>query len=283
MTKYEELEAKITELEKYIFKMQKANRREDLQTIKDLISKNTFPARKLIDALDLGSNLSQLKRLNSMMSLANLLEPKADSALTIFDVGAHIGKKTIKFREYFPNATVFCFEPFDVSFERLKSAKIENTKCFNFGFSDKVEMSEFKVNKWPPTNSLLPLSDKAQETWGNHPGMVPVGSVTCQFETLDNFIKLNDIKHINILKIDVQGAEFKVLEGGKKSLKQGVVGLVMMEIILGDSYKGQKSLSYYLDVMDTFGFKLHNMCDQEFEHTGQLLYFDAIFKHKSFH
>jgi hypothetical protein len=53
----------------------------------------------------------------------------------IFDVGANVGTVTKQFREYFPSAQIYSFEPVGPTFEYL----IENTKglrsveCFNMG------------------------------------------------------------------------------------------------------------------------------------------------------
>ena len=38
---------------------------------------------------------------------------------TIFDVGAHEGQSALKFREAFPLATIHCFEPVSVQYEKL--------------------------------------------------------------------------------------------------------------------------------------------------------------------
>ncbi len=41
--------------------------------------------------------------------------------------------------------------------------------------------------------------------------------------TLDQYVNLNKIKKIDILKINVQGYEINVLKGAKKSLKKGMI------------------------------------------------------------
>ena len=40
-------------------------------------------------------------------------------AITIFDVGAHFGSITARYRELFPEATVYAFEQFPDSFSKL--------------------------------------------------------------------------------------------------------------------------------------------------------------------
>ena len=50
-----------------------------------------------------------------------------------------------------------------------------------------------------------------------------------QTDTLDNFCKIKKIKKIDILKIDVEGAEYDVLIGGKKILNN--TKIIQLEIL----------------------------------------------------
>ena len=42
-------------------------------------------------------------------------------------------------------------------------------------------------------------------------------------DTVDNFMKTQEIKHLDYLKIDVEGAELMVLKGAKNALKNGMI------------------------------------------------------------
>ena len=64
---------------------------------------------------------------------------------------------------------------------------------------------------------------------------------------MDSFVAANKISRIDFLKIDVQGAEHKVLSGAIETLSQKIPKLIQLEIILGDTYEGQKSIGYYTD------------------------------------
>ena len=48
-------------------------------------------------------------------------------------------------------------------------------------------------------------------------------------ETLDNFCNINNIKEIDILKIDAEGAELDILIGGKEILKN--TNIIQVEIL----------------------------------------------------
>ena len=49
-------------------------------------------------------------------------------------------------------------------------------------------------------------------------------------ELIDNFSQENDIKKIDLLKIDAEGSEMSILEGAKEILQKGVIKLVFVEI-----------------------------------------------------
>jgi hypothetical protein len=48
--------------------------------------------------------------------------------------------------------------------------------------------------------------------------------------TLDSYIKMKKITHIDMMKIDVEGAEYKVLKGARDLLEKGKIGLLLLEI-----------------------------------------------------
>ena len=49
--------------------------------------------------------------------------------------------------------------------------------------------------------------------------------------TLDNFVKKNKIKSIDILKIDIEGSEYELLKGAKNTLKNNKIKIILIEII----------------------------------------------------
>lgn len=212
--------------------------------------------------------------LSSRTLLLRLLSP--DSHIIIFDVGAHRGQSAKRFRKLFKNAKIFSFEPFPAAFNKLKLLKIDNFRAFNFGFSDRTEMRNFCVNKGSQTNSLLPLTKSAKAVWGGNDALSEVDRITCEFRKVDEFCKLNSICSIDFLKIDVQGAEFEVLQGAHDLLQEKKIQVIQIEVIIGDTYEGQKPLSYYFQLFESYGYKLKMICDLV-EINGNLVQADLFF------
>ena len=58
------------------------------------------------------------------------------------------------------------------------------------------------------------------------------GNISVNIDTLDNYIKNNNISHIDMLKIDVETFEKNVLDGAKDSLN--MVKYMLMEVNFED-------------------------------------------------
>ena len=67
--------------------------------------------------------------------------------------------------------------------------------------------------------------------------------IKVKVETIDNYCKKNNIKTINLLKIDTQGFEDKVLGGAKQMLNYNRIEIIELELILGFAY--EKTLSFF--------------------------------------
>jgi hypothetical protein len=78
--------------------------------------------------------------------------------ITIFDVGANTGQTARRYRAMFPEAEVYCFEPFPNSIAKLKKQLTDDKKTHIVptAIGREKGVSTFYVNEFDPTNSLLP-------------------------------------------------------------------------------------------------------------------------------
>ncbi len=186
----------------------------------------------------------------------------------IFDIGANLGQSIERYSKYFPNKKIYSFEPAPDTFNRMKK-KIENTeefkkgdiKLFNIAIDNNNSKQKFYYYKHHTISSLLPSDSKskfyksrvlASKSKKNDFEKV----LEVQTKKIDDFCKELNINHIDILKIDVQGTEDRVLEGCKELLSKQKIKLIRIELILGFAYK--KNLAFY-DIEKTltpFGYKL---------------------------
>jgi len=80
-------------------------------------------------------------------------------------------------------------------------------------------------------------------------------------------------RQIDTLYMDAQGAEYRILLGSIKTLKQ--INYIYTELLRGDLYEGMQPLSVYCSFLETQGFTLNNINYNARHHA------DALFVRKS--
>lgn len=153
------------------------------------------------------------------LAVLHLLKEKlAGKNKVIFDVGANIGDYAMGIAEIFGNENIelHCFEPSPKTFSKLQ----QNTQAVsgpwmhlhNFGLSD----SECEVNLYQDEelSGMTSVYKRRMDHFGKDFGIAELAG----FATLDGFCAEHNIRHIDFLKLDVEGHELKVLEGAKQML-----------------------------------------------------------------
>ena len=196
----------------------------------------------------------------------------------IFDVGAYHGHISLAFRKMFPMSTIYAFEPFEESFEHLKAntASDQRIKAFNFGLSNREGTQAFHSNIMSGTNSLLSTDESGSRTWGKRL-LETKETIQAQFKTIDSVVEKMRIPRIDLLKLDVQGAEPFVIEGASEMCRRGIIRVIYSEIITQPTYKDQKRFDEVLASFYNHGFDLYNIYYMSLTREGRLRQVDAIF------
>ena len=196
----------------------------------------------------------------------------------IFDVGAHHGHLAQKFRHLFPAALIYAFEPFPASFETLKTnlPKTLDINVLNLGLADSRGLRLFHSNNSSVTNSLLATDVHGSETWGQ--GLLETAeTIEAEFETLDSILSSMNIPRIDILKLDVQGAEPLVMAGSIEACRQGKIKIIYAEIIIQPTYVGQMRADRLLGTFYDYGFELFNIYNPSYTRKGLIRQVDVLF------
>lgn len=94
------------------------------------------------------------------------------------------------------------------------TSRFKNITAINKGVGEQVGSSNFNSNASAPTNYLLNTHKNAGTVW--RPGLLDTAeTITVELTTLDSVVESYGILKIDILKLDVQGAEFRVIKGAK--------------------------------------------------------------------
>ncbi len=147
----------------------------------------------------------------------------------VFDIGGHIGSNAMFFAQIVgESGKVLSFEPnpfnvaaFEKNLERNPDLKVRIQIC-NLALSDKKGEEEFlftdNVEGGTSSGSFI---ENADTIWPKKDYEEKAGFKKMQVktDTLDNFIAEKNIRP-DVLKIDVEGAEYLVLEGAQKTIAE---------------------------------------------------------------
>lgn len=196
----------------------------------------------------------------------------------IFDVGAYIGDISKKYLSLFPYAIIHAFEPYDESYKKIEQnlKNFNNIRTYNFAFSNKCGRSAFNINKFHPTNSLLKSSNQGEKFWGKDL-LDTQNIISIETTTIDDFCSQQNISKIDILKLDTQGSEYMILEGARNMLDKKNISLIYMEIILVETYLGQRLFPEVTDLLALSGYRLFGIYNQRISKTNDLNQIDTIF------
>jgi FkbM family methyltransferase len=166
-----------------------------------------------------------------LIEYQKLLVPAAE---TIFDVGASEGTTVRKYLEHYPQARVFAFEPQPDAYQALRRIAQSEARLTveSFALSQQAGQAIFYLCSHPASSSLLPFRENFQD-------FTVARTVLVGESTLDQYLIEHGIRSVDILKLDVNGCELKVLRGAARALAEERISLIVTELLFYPYYAGQ--------------------------------------------
>lgn len=169
----------------------------------------------------------------------------------VFDVGANKGEWSQSVYQYHKKGTIYSFEPLSRLNSLLKkNLKSTGTKVFCLAMSDicgELNFIEYQNETTLSSFYDRPILQK-----------MPHHTVKVLTTTLDIFCKEYAIPHIDFLKIDTEGNEYKVLLGAQEMLQSGLIKKVQFEY--GGTYTDSKTtLKQVFDFLIQHDFKIYRI------------------------
>lgn len=198
-----------------------------------------------------------------------------DKLHTVVDIGANIGQWSMAFLEFFEPSRHICVEPNPEAFTqleaRLASAKVL-VKLVNKALGACRGQVNLNITEGSSLASVLtPLSIQAD--WHGSAASV-VRQVEIKQATLDGILPNDDV--IDLIKLDVQGYERAVMEGGYDAF--GRTRAVLVELSFEHHYKGDmKFYEFAAFLEEQFGLNFWDMAPPERRPGGRALWTDACF------
>jgi FkbM family methyltransferase len=151
---------------------------------------------------------------------------KNNEKLVLFDVGANIGSYAKLLRTVFGDRSkIYCFEPATRTFEKLKSnlAEMPNFELYNIGFGEcKEDLTLFSNSD---TSSMASVYHRRLD----HFNIDFSQTEEVKIRSVDDFCTEFDINHIHLLKLDIEGHEFKAIKGASNIINTGNVDFIQFE------------------------------------------------------
>lgn len=170
------------------------------------------------------------------------------------DVGANEGQTISLLRKYFARPQIYAFEPSSQMYSVLESNGYdEAVEVHNIALGDTQGRRELAKFSLPVMNSLLKIDPSPDNPFRD---LEAVAGEWVEVTTLDKFLRERRIDRVDLLKVDTQGFDLRVLQGAAESLASGIVRNVYVELNFVPMYSGQPSAKEIGDYLEGQGFRL---------------------------
>ena len=231
----------------------------------------TFIKRKIINLLrKFGFELKGVKKQvnhNDFDAIINFLL-KDKKKHTYIDVGANEGQSIKRFKKINSQSNIHSFEPTPELYKKLVQnfSDDKSIKINNLGVADTKGKLNFYTYKSNKINSIVSVDKNSKFSKSR---ILASKSNEKEFENIvkidvtdiDSYCEENNISEIDLIKIDTQGSESKILLGMEKILSQEKVSIIELELILGFGYEKSFSFYDYEKILSNKNYKLIAISD----------------------
>jgi FkbM family methyltransferase len=199
---------------------------------------------------------------------------EGQSNLSVVDVGAYEGLFTSAIDRFCGVRRGILVEPQPEHAARLRVRfSAPRFEVVQAAVSETPGQREMEINGSDATSSLL-------KTMRDLPELAAVdvramATVACRVTTLDAVFRDSGLSHVDLLKLDVQGAEHLAIRGGKETLAHTT--MVWTETSFKQLYEGSCKQDEVFDLLEAAGFSLFELEPGFRAPSGALLQADALF------
>lgn len=177
----------------------------------------------------------------------------------VMDIGAYVGIFSLYASRAVGNkGLVISFEPNPLAYywlvNNIKLNKANNIVAFPVALGDVCGKMQLYVAK----ENIEASSLIAEHVLQNPAGRYTISEKFCvPITTLDQFLEENEhcmgklVKNLDLVKIDVEGYELKVLKGAEKTLKEGLIRRLVIEV-----HVDQVSTEDVIKCLEKYGFRI---------------------------
>jgi FkbM family methyltransferase len=194
---------------------------------------------------------------------------------TVLDIGAHVGSFYAHLRSALPKATIHSFEPLADSYETLVKRGTGDARFWphNYALGATAGQVEMHRSEFSPSSSVMEMGELHKAAYPFSAANAPVA---IEMKRLDDVADALRLTGRVLVKIDVQGAESQVLDGGERTIS-GAQALII-ETSYRSLYEGQPLFAELHDRLRSMGFSFHGNVQQMVDpRDGSILQADSLF------
>jgi len=208
----------------------------------------------------------------------NLLGMKNNYSIrTVLDAGANLGQFAEWARSEFPTSTIHSFEPVQTTYHSLqaKAQRDPLWHCYNLALSSETCVRDINVHVDHLSSSSF--LDSTQTTSELFPSTIRKVKSEVSCVTLDEWVSDSStvLEEDVLLKMDVQGYEASILQGGQRTLLN--VQVVITEVNIERLYHSQTTFPELVSLLDKACFEFVGVLEHGFSANGNPVSLDAVF------
>ena len=203
---------------------------------------------------------------------------RGNKNMVLYDIGANQGLLSAFWAKLPQVEIIYAFEPVASVFAELQGKAANEPKIIpvNTALGDSRGELTINVNEWNPSSSLLPLSSRHMTEF---PFATESRREKIRLARLDDLAAEKGFKPPDLVKIDVQGFEDKVLSGGAKTI--GRARHCIIELSLDKLYQGSAQITDIITMMDGLDFDLVDIVGEVTGQAGRLVQVDGLFRKRN--
>ncbi len=187
----------------------------------------------------------------------------------VLDVGANVGDYAVSVKSHYPQARLYAFEPHPLTFQKLAG------KAAQYGFTAVQQACSAETG-------TTKFYDYAHNTGSQHASLYKdvfeqiyqdsVVEYDVSLTSLDHFFQSTPgLERINLLKIDTEGNEMRVLQGAEGAIRAGKIDVIYFEF----NQMNVISRTFFKDIYDLLrGYEFYRLLPQSLVPMGS---YDPVF------
>jgi FkbM family methyltransferase len=206
--------------------------------------------------------------------------------LTLLDVGAR-GGAHVRWKQCNKHLQVIGFEPDQWAFQALENQSTDKSRYryLNVALSNVPGEQDFFNTRNPGVSSLLKPNAEFLAQFPDAARWDVLSTSKVTVTSLDQALKQSNVEYVDFIKLDTQGTELSILEGGSETLEESVFG-VEVEVEFAELYEGQPLFSDVDPHLRKLGFSLFDLRTIDWKRDdakyvggrkGQLVFADALY------